>query len=174
MRLITKKYVKKLEDNVKVREQRRMEESRVETVYIVRPNHLNAAGRLFGGMLVQWIDEAAGIVAMRHTRENCITASIDNLKFIRGAYLGEHVVIIGRVTYVGNTSMEVRVDPYVEDKQGMRRPINRAYLTMVALDENDHPIQVPGLIIETEEQRGEWEAAQKRREMRELRRKEGF
>lgn len=58
--------------------------------------------------------------------------------------------------------MEVRVDTYVEDKQGMRRPINRAYLTMVALDENDHPIQVPGLIIETEEQRGEWEAAQKR------------
>ena len=56
----------------------------------------------------------------------------------------------------------------------MRRPINRAYLTMVALDENDHPIQVPGLIIETEEQRGEWEAAQKRREMWELRRKEGF
>lgn len=99
---------------------------------------------------------------------------IDNLKFIRGAYLGEHVVIIGRVTYVGNTSMEVRVDTYVEDKQGMRRPINRAYLTMVALDENDHPIQIPGLIIETEEQRGEWEAAQKRREMRELRRKEGF
>lgn len=174
MRLITKKYVKKLEENVKVREQRRMEESRVVTVYIVRPNHLNAAGRLFGGMLVQWIDEAAGIVAMRHTRENCITASIDNLKFIRGAYLGEHVVIIGRVTYVGNTSMEVRVDTYVEDKQGMRRPINRAYLTMVALDENDHPIQVPGLIIETEEQIGEWEAAQKRREMRELRRKEGF
>ena len=78
------------------------------------------------------------------------------------------------MTYVGNTSMEVRVDTYVEDKQGMRRPINRAYLTMVALDENDHPIQVPGLIIETEEQRGEWEAAQKRREMRELRRKEGF
>ena len=88
MRLITKKYVKKLEENVKVREQRRMEESRVETVYIIRPNHLNAAGRLFGGMLVQWIDEVAGIVAMRHTRENCITASIDNLKFIRGAYLG--------------------------------------------------------------------------------------
>ena len=166
--------MKKLEENVKVREQRRMEESRVETVYIIRPNHLNAAGRLFGGMLVQWIDEVAGIVAMRHTRENCITASIDNLKFIRGAYLGEHVVIIGRVTYVGNTSMEVRVDTYVEDKQGMRRPINRAYLTMVALDENDHPIQVPGLIIETEEQRGEWEAAQKRREMRKLRRKEGF
>ena len=67
MRLITKKYVKKLEENVKVREQRRMEESRVETVYIIRPNHLNAAGRLFGGMLVQWIDEVAGIVAMRHT-----------------------------------------------------------------------------------------------------------
>ena len=49
-------------------EERTVGESRVETVHIVRPNHLNAAGRLFGGILMQWIDEVAGIVAMRHPR----------------------------------------------------------------------------------------------------------
>lgn len=155
-------------------EARRPSYSRAESVYMVRPNHLNAAGRLFGGTLMQWIDEIAGIVAMRHTSANCITASVDNLKFIRGAYQKDTIVIIGRVTYVGSTSLEVRVDTYVEAQDGMRRPINRAYLTMVALDENDVPTKVPGLIVESEEEKAEWEAGKKRREMRKLRRQEGF
>ena len=126
---------------------RKVADSRVETVHIVRPNHLNGAGRLFGGVLMQWIDEVAGIVGCRHTRHNCTTASVDNLRFIRGAYQKELIVIIGKVTYVGTTSLEVRVDTYVEDKDGMRRPINRAYFTMVALDEDDKPCPVPHLEI---------------------------
>lgn len=155
-------------------EERTVGESRVETVHIVRPNHLNAAGRLFGGILMQWIDEVAGIVAMRHTRCNCTTASVDNLRFIRGAYQQDLLVIIGKVTYVGTTSMEVRVDTYIEDTEGMRRPINRAYFTMVALDENDKPCPVPKLLLESEEEKAEWEAAKKRRDMRKKRKEEGF
>lgn len=153
---------------------KKVEDSRIETVHIVRPNHLNGAGRLFGGMLMQWIDEVAGIVSMRHAGCNCTTASVDNLRFIRGAYQQELVVIIGRVTYTGTTSLEVRVDSYVEDQNGMRRPINRAYFTMVALDEQDTPCPVPKLEITAEEEKAEWEAAQKRRAMREKRHTEGF
>ena len=93
--------------------ERTVSDSRVETVHMVRPNHMNAAGRLFGGQLMQWLDEVAGLVAKRHIRGNVITASVDNLRFIHGAYQGEMVVIIGKATYVGNSSMEVRVDTYV-------------------------------------------------------------
>ncbi len=156
-------------------EERTVQDSLVETVHMIRPNHLNAAGRLFGGMLMQWLDEVAGLVAKRHTRANVITASVDNLRFIHGAYAGEMVVIIGRVTYVGNTSMEVRVDTYVENlDDGKRHPINRAYFTMVALDEKDRPRRVPRLRISTEEEKAEWEAAEKRRTMRMQRKAEGF
>lgn len=156
-------------------DERTVEDSRVETVHMVRPNHLNAAGRLFGGMLMQWLDEVAGLVAKRHTRSNIITASVDNLRFIHGAYKGEMIVIIGKVTYVGNTSLEVRVDTYVEHiEDGMRYPINRAYFTMVALDENDRPKRVPRLKLVNEEERAEWEAAEKRRMMRMKRKEEGF
>ena len=136
---------------------------------------LNAAGRLFGGQLMQWLDEVAGLVAKRHIKGNVITASVDNLRFIHGAYQGEMVVIIGKATYVANSSMEVRVDTYVEHMEnGMRYPINRAYFTMVGLDENDKPMRIPRLKIEGEEQKAEWQAAEKRREMRVQRRKEGF
>ena len=104
-----------------------------------------------------------------------ITASVDNLRFIHGAYNGEIVVIIGKVTYVGTTSLEVRLDTYVEHiDDGMRYPINRAYFTMVALDENDKPKPVPGLIVESESEKAEWEAAKKRREMRLRRKEEGY
>ena len=61
-------------------------ESRMEQVYQVRPEHLNGAGRLFGGRLMEWIDELAGFVGIRHAQQDVITASVDNLRFIRGAY----------------------------------------------------------------------------------------
>lgn len=155
-------------------EEKKIEESMAETVHIVRPNHLNGANRLFGGILMQWIDEVAGIVAKRHAGTNVITASVDNLRFLKGAYQNEMVVIIGKVTYVGTTSMEVRVDTYVESEDGIRRPINRAYFCMVALDKNDKPVRVPRLVVETEAEKAEWEGGQKRREIRSLRRQEGF
>lgn len=156
------------------REIRRVEDSQVETMHMVRPNHLNSAGRLFGGMLMQWIDEVAGLVAKRHSRTNVITASVDNLRFLKGAYQGDTIVIIGKVTYVGTTSMEVRVDTYCENVIGERRPINRAYFSMVALDEYDRPVMVPDLLIETEAQKAEWENGKKRRDNRVMRHEEGF
>lgn len=149
-------------------------DSLVETVHIVRPNHLNGANRLFGGILMQWIDEVAGIVAKRHAMTNVITASVDNLRFLKGAYQNEMVVIIGKLTWVGTSSMEVRVDTYVENAAGIRRAINRAYFVMVALDENDKPVPVPRLIVETEAEKAEWENAQKRRDIRNARKSEGF
>ena len=57
-----------------------VKESIVETVHIIRPSDLNDAGRLFGGVLMQWIDEVAALVAKRHSQMNVTTASVDNLQ----------------------------------------------------------------------------------------------
>lgn len=157
-----------------MREQKRVEDSRTENTYLIMPKHINGYGRLFGGILLQWIDEVAGIVAHRHAGSIVTTACVDNLNFKAGAYLGDTVVLIGRMTYVGKTSMEVRVDTYAEDSNGMRRMINRAYEVLVALDENDNKLEVPGLIVETEAQKAEWIGGQKRYELRRQRRKDGF
>lgn len=157
-----------------MRKQKHVEDSRTENTYLIMPKHINGYGRLFGGILLQWIDEVAGIVAHRHVGSIVTTACVDNLNFKAGAYLGDTVVLIGRMTYVGKTSMEVRVDTYAEDADGTRRMINRAYEVLVALDENDKKIEVPGLIVETEAQRAEWIGGEKRYELRKQRRKEGF
>ena len=141
-------------------------DSRVETVHIVRPNHLNGANRLFGGILMQWIDEVAGIVAKRHCMGNVTTASVDNLTFLSGAYQNDMIVIRGKLTWVGNTSMEVCVDTYVESPNGKRVRINNAHFMMVALDENDKPMPVPRLILQTEDEHLAWAHGEERRRIR--------
>lgn len=154
---------------------KRMEDSITEQIHFLKYEDINGEGRLFGGQLVSWIDEVAGTVAKRHAGTQVTTASIDNLQFKNAAYLNDLVVIIGHITYVGRTSMEVRVDSYVEDNDGYRRPINRAFLTLVALDDNEKPIPIPyDLIIENEIQQLEWDNAKKRIELRKYRSKEAF
>ncbi len=152
-----------------------VEFSKTEQVHVIQPKDLNGGGRLFGGALLQMIDELAGIVAIRHSEcATVTTAAIDNLNFKAGAYVNDMIVLIGYVTYTGKTSMEVRVDTYVEDIKGMRHSINRAYFVMVGMDNNNLPTSVPKLIVETESQKAEWEGAIKRRNLRLERRKEGF
>lgn len=155
-------------------EQKKVSDSMTEQVYIVRSQHINGYGRLFGGILMQWIDELAGIVARRHSQQTVTTATIDNLSFHAPAYQDDMVVLIGKLTYVGRTSMEVRVDAYVEDSTGMRKTINRAYIVMVAINEEGSPIPVPGLIVSTENEKYEWECGEKRYQLRKTRRLEGY
>ena len=150
-------------------EAKTVDDSRAETVHLVRPNHLNGANRLFGGILMQWIDEVAGIVAKRHSMSNVTTASVDNLTFLKGAYQGDMVVIKGKMTWVGSTSMEVCVDTYVESRTGERERINNAHFMMVALDENDQPVKVPRLILQTEDEELAWAHGIERQRIRKMR-----
>lgn len=152
-----------------------VEDSKTEQFRLLKYEDINGANRLFGGKLMAWIDEVAWVTARRHCEEQVTTACIDNLQFKEPAFLGDMVVIIGRMTYIGRSSMEVRVDSYIEDIHGIRRPINRAYVMMVAIDENERPKAVEfGLELKTETERIEWESGKRRAELRRERRKEGF
>lgn len=156
------------------RQYKKVSDSLSEQVYVIRSSQINGYGRLFGGQLMQWIDEMAGVVSRRHCGLTVTTAAIDTLNFKSAAYLNDMIVIVGKMTYVGRSSMEVRVDTYIEDLNGMRRSINRAYVVMVAIDEEGKALEVPGLTVETEAEKAEWESGQKRYDLRKKRRVEGF
>ena len=138
-------------------------ESKTTQIQILMPRHINGYNRLFGGKL-----------ARRHSGCNVTTASIDNLQFQSGAYANSTIVIEGQLTWVGRTSMEVRVDTFVEELDGKKTHINRAYLIMVALDENENPTQVPGLLCDTEEEKEEFEAGKRRASLRKERRRKNY
>lgn len=149
---------------------KRVKDSETEHVQILMPEHINGYKRLFGGKLMEWVDVVAAVVARRHSNCNVTTASIDNLQFQAAAYINNTILIRGRITYVGNSSMEIRVDTFVEELSGELKRINRAYLVLVALDENEIPARVPPLLVETDEERAEWEAGIKRHNLRKQRR----
>ncbi len=149
-------------------------DSITEQTYLIMHKHINGFGRLFGGQLMQWIDELAGIVAKRYAQTTVITAAVDNLQFRKPVFINDILVLVGRVTYVGTSSMEVRVDSFVETIDGKRNLINRAFLVMVSIDENNNPLQVPPLLIENDVQQAEWESGKRRQELSKQRRKEGY
>jgi len=151
-----------------------VEDSKSENVQLVLAQHINGYSRLFGGQLVAWIDILAGVVARRHSNRNVTTATIDNLQFKHPAHVNDVVVLIGRITYVGKTSMEVRVDTFIEDLACDKELINTAYLVLVALDDKEQPVEVPKLLLESEEEKAEWDAAARRRQLRKQRRIEQY
>ena len=116
----------------------------------------------------------AAVVARRHSNRNVTTVSIDNLQFKKPAYINDTILLQGCMTYTGNTSMEVRVDTLVEKLNGEKTLINRAHLVLVALDEDEKPVQVPKLILETDEEKEEWQAGLRRNELRKQRRIEKY
>ena len=113
---------------------RRVADSAVIQTQLVLNSHLNGAGRLFGGQLMEWIDIVATDVPRRHAHCNPTTAAVDNLQFKEAVHLNNTLIIEGKLTYVGRTSMEVRVDTFVESLSGARKLVNTAYVVMVALD----------------------------------------
>ncbi len=138
------------------------------SVQIIMRQHCNGAknDRLFGGQLMAWIDVVGAVAARRYAHKEVTTACVDQLDFIGPAYLNDMLVQEAFVTWTGRTSMEVRVDSYVEQLGGSRALVNRAYAVYVALDENDRPAEIPPYIPETEEETAEHRAALARRRLR--------
>ena len=138
------------------------------SVQIVLPQHCNGykKPRLFGGQIMAWIDIVGAVAARRYTQRSVTTVCVDNLNFLNPAYLNDTVVQEAMVTWTGRTSLEVRVDTYVEQLDGARKPVNRAYLVFVALDEQDRPTEVPPFTPQTDAEIREYNAALERRKIR--------
>lgn len=133
---------------------------------------LNNYNTLFGGVLMKRLDSAATLSARRHSRAKvCVTASTDSIDFLCPIHQTDSVCIESFVSYTGRTSMEIFCKVIAEDMiNGERRIAATAFLTFVALDENKRPLEVPGVIPETDEEKFIYETAKDRAEMRKLRR----
>ena len=145
------------------RAMKRVEDSYTTQVQVLTQANLNGYNRLFGGKLMSWMDIVAAVTARRHSERNVTTVCVEDLEFHAPARANDTIVINGHICHVGRTSMNVCVHVYVEELTGQRNLINEAHFIMVALDDEERPTQVPGLILETEQQRKEWQDAVNRR-----------
>lgn len=143
------------------------DESEVCMVELVLPNDTNLIGNLLGGRLMHWVDIAGALAASRHAKNIVATVQVDSIDFKHPIKKGQMVELHAKLTWVGKTSMEVKVKVYGEDLiTGEKRLTNEAYLVFVSIDSCQKPIEVPRLILETQEEKEEWERAVKRKELR--------
>lgn len=141
--------------------------SQVIMTQLVLPSHTNSLGTIFGGTIMSWIDIAAAIAAQRHSNKEVVTASIDRLDFVAPVFKGWVVNLRASVNYASRTSMEVGVRVDAENpKTGETFHTASAYCTFVALGSNGKPSEVPGLVLESDDDKRRYAAAQARREVR--------
>jgi uncharacterized protein (TIGR00369 family) len=134
---------------------------------LMMPNQVNNLGHVFGGVVLSMVDRAAAVAAMRHAGRVAVTASIDRVDFREPIWAGELVTCTARVNYVGRTSMEIEVNVCAENLlSGTRRLTTTCYMTFVALDENDRPVAVPPVELETADDRRRHHEAELRRAAR--------
>ena len=131
---------------------KRPSESLTETVQVVLPNDANPLGFILGGTVMHLIDIAGAIAGHRHTRSLLVTAAVDGLQFLHPIKVGDLIMLKARVTAVWSTSLEVEVEVFSEETlTGRRRMTSRAYLTFVAVDRDSRRVPIPGLILETDD-----------------------
>ena len=134
---------------------------------LMGPQDTNNAGNVHGGVIMKIIDTTAGVVATRHARSTCVTASIDRLDFLYPVYAGDLVTFKASLNFVGRKSMEIGVRVETENLiTGEIRHTSSAYLTYVSLDKSGRPRELPPLILETEEEKNRYNEAKSRREVR--------
>lgn len=154
------------------RESKLMRKSRSIKTRLVFPGDTNYHGTMYGGALMQDIDEICVIAAMRHCGSKVVTASTDSLDFMSPVRMGEAIELEACVSWTHRTSMELYCIVWAENLQtGERRVTVTAFTTLVAVDDSGKPIEVPEVVPESEYERQLFESAPVRYEERKKRRK---
>jgi len=163
---IIRTLIKNLRDRSAPKE-RTAGHSSVTLVQVMYPHHANRAGNVHGGEIMKLMDSAAGVVASRHAHSNVVTARVEDLNFIRPVHIGELVFARASVVFVSRTSMEVRVEVETENlaTEERHRALTASFI-YVALDPSGKPMEIPPLLITTEEGERLFEEGRKRYETR--------
>lgn len=126
-----------------------VEDTQITISELMLPSHSNFSGKIHGGYILSLLDQIAFACASKFSRTYCVTASVDTVDFINPIDVGELVTMKASINYTGNTSMVVGIRVEAENiRTGVKKHCNSSYFTMVAKDENNNSVKVPGLILD--------------------------
>jgi len=149
------------------RSRRNVSESKAVLARVMMPQDANLSGNVFGGTILKMVDEISFVSATRHARTNVVTASLDKMDFHSPVHIGDLVTLYSLVNAAWHSSMEIGVKVTAENvRTGEVRHTGSSYLTVVALDEDGKPTEVPELILETDEDARRNREANERRKRR--------
>lgn len=131
---------------------------------LMLPTDANTHGTVFGGKVLELVDKAASVCAMRHSGSLVVTVAMDRVEFLVPITVGHLLIAEARINYVGRTSMEIGVEVYGEDmEKGSRVHTNSCLVTMVSVEKGGKPKAVPRLLLETKDEKARFSAAEARR-----------
>ncbi|PWK80065.1 acyl-CoA hydrolase [Mucilaginibacter oryzae] len=121
----------------------RIQEAESRIFKTVFPSDTNHYDTLFGGAAMAMMDEVAFITATRFTRKRMVTVSSDRIDFKRPIPAGTIIELVGKINHIGNTSLKVTVEIYIEEMYSfVREKAITGSFTFVAIDEHKHPVSV--------------------------------
>ena len=154
--------------------ERTVSETALTLTLFTQPEHSNSLGNVHGGVVLKLCDECGGIIAARHARRPAVTVTVDSVTFHQPVLLGRLLLVKGRITWVGRTSMEVELRVETENLlTGEVLHTNSAYFVYVALDEARHPTPVPKLLLENAEEERRFAEGEERQAHRLARQRRG-
>jgi len=133
---------------------------------MVLPGETNALNNLFGGEILARMDRASSISAQRHSRRIVVTASVNHVAFTKAVPVGSVVTIESKVSRAFNSSMEIFVDVWIEDRESQERTkVNEGIYTFVAVDRTGSPVKVPKIKPETKLEKERFDGALRRKQL---------
>jgi acyl-CoA hydrolase len=124
----------------------------VEFCFLAEPTDVNFGGKVHGGMVMKWIDQASYACAAQWSKRYCVTVSANGIRFIRPILVGQIISVTARIVHTGKTSMHIYVVVRAGDlKESKKVVTNRCFLTFMAIDESGYPIKVPPYTPESQE-----------------------
>jgi acyl-CoA hydrolase len=140
---------------------------KLEMTVLMTPDMANFSGKVHGGALLNLLDRVAFSCASRFSKQYAVTLSVDQVVFKEPIHVGELVSFRASVNHAGRTSMEIGIRVEAENiRTGGRRHTNSCYFTMVAVDDQGHPVPVPVFLPQTELEKRRHRAAELRKELR--------
>jgi uncharacterized protein (TIGR00369 family) len=141
--------------------------SKTTLTELMIPAYANFGGKIHGGILLSLMDKVAYACASKHAGNYCVTVSVENVDFLQPVDVGEMVSMYASVNHVGNSSLVIGIKVISENfKHGSVKHTNTSYFTMVAKNEEGKLTQVPGLILENEEEARRFIEAIKRKQLK--------
>ncbi|MBP7958517.1 MAG: acyl-CoA thioesterase [Thiopseudomonas sp.] len=141
--------------------------STLSMTVLMTPDKANFSGNVHGGTLLKYLDEVAYACASRYAGSYVVTLSVDQVTFRQPIHVGELVTFLASVNYTGRTSMEVGIKVVTENiRDKLVRHTNSCFFTMVAVNEQGQPVEVPTLTPSGDDAIRRFANAQERRAIR--------
>ncbi|MBS1486575.1 MAG: acyl-CoA thioesterase [Bacteroidetes bacterium] len=149
-------------------EARAVKDSQTTITELMIPSYANFGGKIHGGILLSLMDKVAYVTASKHAGTYCVTVSVDKVEFLQPVEVGYLVSLKASVNYVGRSSLIVGIRVESQNvKTGETKHTNSCYFTMVAKGDDNKPMEVPKLILESEEDIKRFIEAMRMREIKE-------